>query len=338
MEQNQDFIYIVLQWFEDHPYLGGLITLVLSSFFTFLIVSLILKIVKKIFAKREEKNGVNLTMRYVQTIIRGALIVVAVFWVLMENKITSGLGDIIFKGSAVVGAIIGFAAQPVISDLIGGFLLSISKAFQIGDRIELEDGTAGIVRDITFRHVVLEYMDKRTIIIPNSKLSGMRFVNCSRTLHQNSFVARIGIAYGSDVRKAMKILEKIVHESPFTIPGKEIEEGERVYTPAYFLEYGESALYLAINVCYPLDVSTEVVRSDINLRIDDEFRKNNIEIPFNYVNVIMKPTELPEGAGREEPLPEITWQEEEELPKLAGQEEPIPEITLQKEEALEEKA
>lgn len=290
MEKVIDFILDIVKWLTDHPFIGGIVTLIVTTLLTILVVTLLLKLIRHIFNKHQEKNGKNISMRYAENIIRGLLIVIAVFWVLMVNPLTSSFGDVIFKGSAVVGAIIGFAAQPVISDLIGGFLLSVSKPFQIGDRIELEDNIAGVVKDITFRHVVLVHMDKREIIIPNSRLSSMRIVNSTKDLTQNSYIQNVNIAYGSDVKEAMEVLDNLVRESPYTIPGKPSDEG-KIYAPPYFLEYQNSSLALAITVYYPNNVATEVVRTDINLRIDEEFRKHNIEIPFDYVNVVMKEPE-----------------------------------------------
>ena len=77
----------------------------------------------------------------------------------------------------MIAAVAGFAAQPVIADLICGMMISATKPFDIGDRIELEDGTAGIVKDITLRHVTLQDIDTIVRIIPNSKLNGMKITN-----------------------------------------------------------------------------------------------------------------------------------------------------------------
>ena len=284
----------ITTWMEAHQFVSNLIILVISIILTILVTTLLSKLVHRIFKKREQKNGVSISTRYAEMIIRGVLIVIAVFWVLSSNKLTSNFGDIIFKGSAVVGAIVGFAAQPFISDLIGGLILSLSKPFQIGDRIELENGIAGIVKSISFRHVVIVYMDGREVIVPNGKLNGMSIINTSITGEQNSFVQKVNIAYGSNVKEAMEVLETLVEESPLTIPGKVTPEG-KVYAPAYFLEYAESALVLAISVYYTQDHTTESVRSDINLRINEEFKKHGIEIPFNYLNVVMKEDTPNEG-------------------------------------------
>jgi gamma-glutamylcysteine synthetase len=45
-------------------------------------------------------------------------------------------------GTAIVSAIVAIAAQDVIDDILAGMMISLYKPFEIGNRIELEDGTA----------------------------------------------------------------------------------------------------------------------------------------------------------------------------------------------------
>ena len=74
-----------------------------------------------------------------------------------------GLGSVwktFLGGTAIISAVLAFAAQDVIKDVLGGLMISIYKPFEIGNRVELENGTTGIIQDITMRHVVI------TAIIP----------------------------------------------------------------------------------------------------------------------------------------------------------------------------
>ncbi len=159
----------------------------------------------------------------------------------------------LFQSTALIGAVAGFAAQPVISDLFCGLMISTQKPFELGDRIELDDGTSGIVKDITIRHVVLREMDTEEIIIPNSRLNAMKIVNMSRG----------------------------------AVPG--LNKNDVVqYAPVYFLSYAESSLVLKTIVYYQPSTPTEVVKNDVNLRVNALFNEKGIEIPYNYVNVVMK--------------------------------------------------
>ena len=54
------------------------------------------------------------------------------------------------------------------------------------------------------------------------------------------------------------------------------------------MAYEESSLQLATTVYFEPAVPSEVVKSDINLRINKALQENGIEIPYPYLNVIQK--------------------------------------------------
>ena len=82
----------------------------------------------------------------------------------------------------------------------------------------------------------------------------------------------------------MKVLRDAVIESEYSEP----EGKNKDYGPVYFISYADSSLVLATTVYYKPTNATEVVMSDINMRVNDAFAREGIEIPFNYVNVVMK--------------------------------------------------
>lgn len=82
------------------------------------------------------------------------------------------------------------------------------------------------------------------------------------------------------------MIGKAVEDSPYSIPGKAGKNGEE-YGPVYFLEYADSSLVMATTVYYKSDIPMETVRSDINRRVKRALDENGIEIPYNYVNVVM---------------------------------------------------
>ncbi|MBR1743513.1 MAG: mechanosensitive ion channel, partial [Lachnospiraceae bacterium] len=168
-----------------------------------------------------------------------------------------------------------------------GFMISLYKPFEIDNRIMLEDGTAGIVKDITMRHVVLLIMDTQYLVIPNSKLNQMYIRNFSYHAGNRSALFQFRIAYGSDVEKAMEVIGKAVMESEYSIPGR-VKDGERQYSPVYFMAYEESSLRMETTVYYEVTSPSEAVISDINRRVDRALKENGIEIPYAYINVIQK--------------------------------------------------
>ena len=268
-----------------HPTIWAAVKLIATIVFAIIVVSVVLRVEKKATKRLIEKRG-NINIRFVESISRFIIIFIAVQWVVMSSPLTQSFGRMLFQGTAIIGAIAGFAAQPVIADMICGLIMSATKPFDIGDRIELEDGTAGIVKDITLRHVVLQDIDTVVRVIPNSKLNGMKLANMSFHTQTRSIHMRFDVAYGTDVGKAMDVIARAVRDSEYSIPGKTGANGQE-YGPVYFIQYADSSLVMATTVYYEPTTPTEVVKSDINTRVKRALDENDIEIPYNYVNVVV---------------------------------------------------
>ncbi len=71
--------------------------------------------------------------------------------------------------SAVVTAVIGFALQDTLQNLVGGLALQLDGSISVGDWV-VHGEIKGIVREITWRHTSVETRDGNTYIVPNSVL------------------------------------------------------------------------------------------------------------------------------------------------------------------------
>ncbi len=196
------------------------------------------------------------------------------------------LKSFLLTGSALIVAIVGFAAQTAISDIICGFLISVNKPFEIGDRIIIEGMQAGIVEDITLRHIVVGIYDDLKIIVPNSQLNTKTLINTSYNNDERRGIhLEFSVSYDTDVQKAIDIIRDCVVESPYTlgvVRNGVLEDSG----PVYFLRFADSALILETTIWVTKTTSSYVATTDINLRVNKAFKANNIEIPYNYLNVV----------------------------------------------------
>lgn len=276
----------VMGFLRAHPTLWNALKLALSAVLAIVVLAIALRLEKKLARRILAKNN-KINLRFVESIIRFVMIMLAVSWVVMGSPLTEGFGKVLFQGTAIIGAIAGFAAQPVISDMICGLMISSTRPFEIGDRIELENGTAGIVKDITMRHVVIQTIDTLQLVIPNSKLNGMALTNMSYHTKTRSVHFRFNVGFDTDVELAKAVIRRAVQESPYSIPGKPGAEGSD-YGAVYFIECGDSSLVMATTVYFEPTTPSEVVKSDINTRVKQALDANGIEIPYNYVSVVMR--------------------------------------------------
>ena len=270
----------ISRFLRDHPTISTWGSLGLSILVAAIIVFILLKCEKKIASRMIRKfDGIN--ARFTEKLIRFLIIFIATMAVIMGNKITQSFGSSLFQGTAVLAAIAGFAAKPILSDMFCGFMLSTTKPFNIGDRIELDDGTAGIVKDITIRHVVLQGIDTLKIVIPNSEINNRRITNLSKEAGSRSIHFRFIVGLNSNADEAKRIIREAVQESPRSVP----RDGED-YSPVYFIGFTDNGLEMATTVYYEPTSPTEAVKDDINSRVKRALEAGGIEIPYNYMNVI----------------------------------------------------
>jgi small-conductance mechanosensitive channel len=71
--------------------------------------------------------------------------------------------------SAILTAVIAFAMQDTLGNLLGGLAIQIDNTVQVGDWVRVDD-LSGQVRDIRWRSTLIETRNWETIVIPNSAI------------------------------------------------------------------------------------------------------------------------------------------------------------------------
>lgn len=195
------------------------------------------------------------------------------------------LPTLLLRSSALIVAILGFAAQPVIINIICGLLISYQKPFELGDRIVVDGHEPGFVEDITLRHTVLRSNDGIRIIIPNGELNTKTVTNTSYGMSDRIGIPlHFSVSYDTDVPKAMSIIRNCVAESSYTL-GIETAGFHEDSGPVYFLKYDASSLRLDTTIWVSRGVNSLLAISDVNTRVLEAFRKSGIEIPYPYLNI-----------------------------------------------------
>ena len=245
---------------------------------------LLMKLTGAFFSTIKKKRGKRIHIVFLEKIASfsvGVIIIVSLLgW--------KNIGGSLLGSAAVITAIVGFASQDVIKDVISGLLISIYRPFDIGDRIELEDGTVGIVESITMRHVVIIRIDTLRVVIPNSRINAASIINYSFGEIERSCLFRFPVGYESDIEKTRQIISDAVKSSPYSIPGKKQKDGSMDYGNVYFLEIAGSALIMAVTVYYSSSVPSEKLKDDINTRVFKALGEKGIDIPYDHVALVMK--------------------------------------------------
>jgi small-conductance mechanosensitive channel len=102
------------------------------------------------------------------------LVFVAIFLVLAAIALSQftelkRLATGILASTAVIGLIVGFAAQHTIANMVAGVQLAVTQPIRIGDRISFEE-VSGRVTDLTLSYTYVDPGDGTAVVIPNQML------------------------------------------------------------------------------------------------------------------------------------------------------------------------
>jgi len=166
---------------------------------------------------------------------------------------------------------LGFGLQEIFANFISGIILLLERPVRVGDIVVLGD-LLGKVTRIQIRATTIRDLDNKEMVVPNKEFVTGRFINWTLTESTVRMRLRVGVAYGSDTRKARELLVRAAVESPLAARSPRPK--------ALFLGFGDSTLDLELRV-YVEDYDTHAdMLDDLHTRIDDLFRQNGIEIAF----------------------------------------------------------
>ena len=174
--------------------------------------------------------------------------VVIVLLMVLAPFASKGVERAIIGSTTVIAAVIGIAAKDVIGDMIAGLQISVHKPFDLGDRIQLEDGTTGIVKSINLRSVTISGLDSLCFEIPNRRINDMILLNYSYGEIPRSLKFEYPVAYDTDINKAKKIIREAVDKSPYSIEIDQPESDLPDFGTVYFLSIESSAIILGVLV------------------------------------------------------------------------------------------
>jgi small-conductance mechanosensitive channel len=108
-------------------------------------------------------------LRFLRRLVFFVVLVVLAMIALSQFTELKRLAAGILASTAVLGLIVGFAAQHTIGNLVAGVQIAVSQPFRIGDRITFDENE-GRVTDITLSYTYIDPGDGSHFVIPNQLL------------------------------------------------------------------------------------------------------------------------------------------------------------------------
>jgi small-conductance mechanosensitive channel len=114
---------------------------------------------------RSTRTRLRFLRRFVVLVVFVVLAAMALAQFTELQRLATG----ILASTAVLAAIVGFAAQHTIGNMVAGVQIAVSQPIRIGDRISFEE-VEGRVTDITLSYTYVDPGDASAVVIPNQML------------------------------------------------------------------------------------------------------------------------------------------------------------------------
>ena len=177
---------------------------------------------------------------------------------------------------AALGVGIGFGLQEIIANFISGLIILFERPVRVGDVVTVGDCSGEVIR-IRIRATTIRDFDGKELLVPNKEFVTGRLLNWTLSDTSIRMTIDVGIAYGSDVHKAVAVLEDILRNHDLI--------AEKPQPDVIFSKFDDSALKLTARYFFTDVQQRGFLLSDLHMKINDGFKEAGIVIAFPQIDV-----------------------------------------------------
>ena len=272
-----DTTFSFASWFVTfvNSYLTGKVIDILFAILVLVVGFSVVKMLSKALQKTKgfkklDSNVKSFFTNFIELMLKTIVVLTAVIIIgVPESSVIAVLGS--------CGLAIGLALQGGLSNIASGVILMFCKPFHVGDFIS-SSGVSGTVKDINIYYTLITTGDNQDISVPNSTLANSMITNLS-TESTRRLDFDFSISYDADIDAARKVILETAQAN---------EKIAKDPAPVVLVAaHGDSAITMKLRVwCDSNDYWA--VNFEMWENVKKALDKAGIEIPYQYVNVIMK--------------------------------------------------
>ena len=251
-----------------------------------LFLLLISKIIAGIVRRNIIKSG-DANNKHVEKIAK--LMHDITFYILVIFSFFIGFEMVGFNVGLIVGGIsfwVGLAFKEILGNMIAGIMILYTKEFRLGDIIEVNADQVyfGKIEEITIRYTIIRTIDLRQVVLPN-----MTLISVPIKTYSSEALVKMMIPFrahcDSDVNQVLEIIKSTVNSCDFI--------KEKNNTKVFLSDYLDSSIEFKAFISFDPNggLLPEMIKGQIYEKINDEFAKNNINIPYNTTTITFEKPE-----------------------------------------------
>lgn len=172
---------------------------------------------------------------------------------------------------AALGVGIGFGLQEIVANFISGIVILAERPIRVGDIITVGE-SSGMVTRVQIRATTIRTWDRQELLVPNKEFITGRVLNWSLSDEVIRIHFLVGIAYGSDVETALKLIGEAASEHPNVL-----DDPAPLVT---FESFGDNSLNLGLR-CFVSSINQRLeTNTDLHRAINRKFNEAGIVIAF----------------------------------------------------------
>lgn len=244
----------------------------LIAIVVFILGCVINSVIMNLLGKGLEKSKLDKTIhRFLNSLVK---ILIFAFVLIIVLTILGIPMDSIVAVVSSAGVAIGLAMQSSLSNVAGGFMVLIGRAFKVGDFVDIA-GMSGVVEEITILSTKIITGDNKDVFIPNGTV-----VNSTITNYSQEKTRRVdqtfSISYNNDSKKAIAVITETLEKNNMILKNPEPFVKVCALT--------SNSVDIAVRVWTETDKYWDVYFAMLE-DIKEAFDKEGIIIPYNQLDV-----------------------------------------------------
>ena len=202
-------------------------------------------------------------LKLVQNIVR--IVVLLLFVIMALQNLGVELLPVI-AGLGVAGAGVALAMQGVLSNIVAGLTIILTKPFRVGEYISIVK-EEGRVEDISLFNTTLGHTDFSRVVIPNRRVVGEILHNYGQI---RQLAVEVHVAYDADLNQVLRVVDQVVRANPRVL---------REPVPVIQAQkLADSAINISVGPWVKVD-DYATATGEINKAVVEAFREAAIAIP-----------------------------------------------------------
>jgi len=217
-----------------------------------------------------------------RSLVTFVIYTVAVFMILGEVGLN--LGPLI-AGAGIIGVALGFGSQSLVKDFLSGVFILVEDQFGVGDIVDLDGTTSGVVDAVSLRTTRLRAVDGTLWHVPNGEIRRVG----NKSQHWSRALIDIEVAYDTNIDHAEAVIAAVAHEIA-------AEDSDVIEEPEVWGVEALGAHGIVLRLVVKTRPSEQFrVSRELRRRIKAAFDREGIEIPFPQQMVWHRSAETANG-------------------------------------------